>query len=80
MGLLYGIMFLVLVMNFDSSIHRMCEKIGFTVESSRKYKFYLFFLCLGIFTVTMVYYLQECEDWISPQIWLDNATLPEKEC
>ena len=29
MGLLYGIIFLVFVMNFDKTIHRKCEKIGF---------------------------------------------------
>jgi hypothetical protein len=80
MGLLYGLMFLVLVLNFDSSIHHLCEKIGFVVETSRKYKFYLFFLCIGLYVPLFIYYLQQCEDWISPIIWIDNSTHPEERC
>jgi hypothetical protein len=30
-GMLYGMIFLVLCMNFDTEIHRMCEKTGFIV-------------------------------------------------
>lgn len=66
MGLLYGIMFLVFVLNFDSTIHGLCEKTGFTAETSRKYKFYLFFVCLGVFSVTLIYYMQQADEWISP--------------
>jgi PAP2 superfamily len=80
MGLLYGLMLLVFTLNFDTSIHQLCEKIGFKVESSRKYKFYLFFLCIGLFVPVLIYYMQECDDWISPIIWLDNSTNPEKSC
>lgn len=58
-GSLYGVIFLVLCMNFDTEIHRMCEKTGFIVQSSRKYKFYLFFLCIGLFVIAMIYY--NCE-------------------
>jgi hypothetical protein len=31
LGLLYGLIFLVLCMNFDTEIHKMCEKTGFIV-------------------------------------------------
>ena len=31
MGLLYGILFLVVVMNLDTAIHRLCEKTAFTL-------------------------------------------------
>ena len=58
MGFLYGFMFLVFCMNFDTSIHSLCEKIGFQVETSRKYKFYLFFFCLGIMVPLFIYYDQ----------------------
>ena len=57
MGLLYGIVFLVLVINFDKSIHRQCEKTGFELEPSRKYKFYLFFLCIGLMVAISIYYM-----------------------
>ena len=58
-GMLYGLIFLVLFMNFDTEIHKLCEKTGFIVQSSRKYKFYLFFLCIGLFVVALVYYNSE---------------------
>lgn len=80
MGFLYGGMVLVISMNFDTSIHLMCEKTGFIIETSRKYKFYLFFLCLGLFVPVLIYYLQMCDEWISPQMWLDNSTYPEDQC
>lgn len=31
MGLLYGILFLVICLNLDTTIHRLCEKTGFTL-------------------------------------------------
>jgi hypothetical protein len=30
-GMLYGIVYLVLCLNFDREIHRLCEKTGFIV-------------------------------------------------
>jgi len=30
-GMLYGVIYLVLCLNFDTEIHRMCEKTGFIV-------------------------------------------------
>lgn len=65
-GALYGMVFLVLCMNFDTEIHRLCEKTGFIVQSSRKYKFYLFFLCIGLFIIALVYYNSELDFWTMP--------------
>ena len=65
-GMLYGLIFLVLCLNFDTEIHRMCEKTGFIVQSSRKYKFYLFFLCIGLFVVCLIYYNSELDYWTMP--------------
>jgi len=78
-GLLYGFLFLVLVMNFDTSIHSLCEKIGFQVETSRKYKFYLFFLCIGLYVPLSIYYGDQANEWVSPVIWLDNSK-HERDC
>jgi len=80
MGLLYGIMFLVLVMNFDKSIHRQCEKTGFELEPSRKYKFYLFFLCIGLMSAISIYYMSQSDYWITPLSWILNMTDTEVEC
>lgn len=30
-GMLYGVVYLVLCLNFDREIHRLCEKTGFIV-------------------------------------------------
>lgn len=73
-GALYGLIYLVLCLNFDTEIHRMCEKTGFIVQSSRKYKFYLFFLCIGLFVVTLIYYNSEVDYWTMPQSWVVNAS------
>jgi hypothetical protein len=60
-GMLYGFIMLVLALNFDTEIHRLCEKTGFIVQSSRKYKFYLFFVCIGMFVVALIYYNSELD-------------------
>jgi hypothetical protein len=65
-GLIYGFIYLVLCMNFDVEIHRICEKTGFVVQSSRKYKFYLFFTCIACFVVGLVYYNSELDYWTMP--------------
>jgi hypothetical protein len=72
-ALIYGLIYLVLCLNFDREIHRMCEKTGFILQSSRKYKFYLFFLCIGLFMITLVYYNCELDSWTMPQTWVVNA-------
>jgi len=73
-GGLYGLIFLVLCLNFDKEIHRLCEKTGFIVQTSRKYKFYLFFLCLGLFVAALIYYNSELDNWTMPQQWVVNAS------
>ena len=65
-GALYGLIFLVFCLNFDKEIHRLCEKTGFIVQSSRKFKFYLFFLCIGLFVIALVYYNSEIDSWTMP--------------
>lgn len=79
-GMLYGLIFLVLCMNFDTEIHRLCEKTGFIVQSSRKYKFYLFFLCIGLFVLALTYYNSELDYWTMPQSWVLNASDPPHLC
>jgi hypothetical protein len=75
-GLLYGLIYLVLCLNFDREIHKLCEKTGFIVQSSRKYKFYLFFLCIGLFLFSLIYYNCEYESWTMPQTWVVNVGNP----
>jgi hypothetical protein len=75
-GMLYGLMYLVLCVNFDREIHKYCEKAGFIVQSSRKYKFYLFFLCIGLFVVCLIFYNCEVDNWTMPQTWVVNVNEP----
>ena len=70
MGLLYGGIFLVAVLNFDKVIHRKCEKVAFQLETSRREKFYLLFVCLGLFSLLYIYYVGQTETWITPLEWV----------
>lgn len=79
-GTIYGFIYLVVCMNFDIEIHRICEKTGFVVQSSRKYKFYLFFLSIAMFVVGLIYYNSELDYWTMPQQWVVNASVGEKNC
>eukprot|EP00349_Pseudokeronopsis_sp_Brazil_P000047 CAMPEP_0202956488 /NCGR_PEP_ID=MMETSP1396-20130829/993_1 /ASSEMBLY_ACC=CAM_ASM_000872 /TAXON_ID= /ORGANISM="Pseudokeronopsis sp., Strain Brazil" /LENGTH=477 /DNA_ID=CAMNT_0049673519 /DNA_START=6 /DNA_END=1439 /DNA_ORIENTATION=- len=79
-GMLYGLIYLVLCLNFDKEIHKMCEKTGFIVQTSRKYKFYLFFLCIGLFIFIMIYYNSNLKYWTMPQSWVVNVSLDQQQC
>ena len=80
MGLLYGGIFLVAVMNFDKVIHRRCEKVAFQLETSRRDKFYLLFICFGLYTLLSVYYVGQSETWITPLEWMKNSGTEEQKC
>ena len=80
MGVLYGTIFLVFVMNFDKNIHRYCEKLGFQLETSRIQKFYMLFTCIGLFVALGIYYSGQKESWIMPLDWIKNSTDKEIEC
>jgi len=51
---MFAIAYLIACLNFDNEILNVCEKIGFVVRSSRKYKFYVLFLCLGLFVLSLM--------------------------
>ncbi len=80
MGLLYGGIFLVTVMNFDKVIHRRCERVAFQLEASRREKFYLLFICLGLFAILYIYYVGQAETWITPLEWIKNQVDSEELC
>jgi len=54
-SIIVSIIYLLLCMNFDSSIMTYTEKLGFNVRSSRKYKFYVLFLCLGLYITGFIF-------------------------
>jgi hypothetical protein len=73
LGMIYGLIYLIIILDLDEEIHRMCEKMAFVIRSSRKYKFYLFFFCIGAFIVLSIYFNAELTDWRMPENWFVNA-------
>ena len=65
-GCVYGFIYLVTCLSFDNEIHKLCEKIGFILYSSRKYKFYLLFVCVAMFILIYIYYNSENNYWSMP--------------
>jgi hypothetical protein len=80
LGGLYGLIFLVAVLNFDKGIHRRCEKVAFQLETSRRDKFYLLFTCLGLFVLLYMYYVGQTETWITPLEWMKSSVEEEQKC
>jgi hypothetical protein len=61
-------------MSFDSSIMSYTEKLGFNVRSSRKYKFYVLFLCLGLYIAGFAFKESyKVQDNYYKAIWLINV-------
>jgi len=79
-SLLYSFTYLVLCLNFDNEILNICEKIGFIVRSSRKYKFYLLFLCIGLFILSLLIMSTQESNWQEQQTWIINASKNELAC
>jgi hypothetical protein len=79
-GGIYGLIFLVIAMNFDLEIHKMCEKTGFVLASSRRNKFYLLFVSMALFAVSLMYYTSERDSWTMPQSWIINASVGQLNC
>jgi len=66
LGQLVGFCYLVTALIFDNEVHRYCLRTGFSMRSSRARKFYLFFFCLGMFVLFIVYYYSLEATWTMP--------------
>jgi hypothetical protein len=75
-----GFCYLVFALTFDREIHRLCEKSGFILQTSRGKKFEMFFVCLAFFVCQTIYYLTAVSRWNMPQVWMVNATFHEDAC
>ena len=67
-------------MTFDREIHRLSEKSGFILQTSRGKKFDIFFACLAFFVCQTIYYLTSLFRWNMPQSWMVNANFNENAC
>ena len=72
-GQLYGFTYLVGCLVFDNEVHRYSLRTGFSIRSSRARKFYLFFVCLGLLVLFIMYYYSTYGNWSMPQNWIVNA-------
>ena len=68
-------------MSFDSSIMTYTEKLGFNVRSSRKYKFYVLFICLGLYVTGFIFKESfKVQDNYYKPIWLINVSTSQDDC
>ena len=73
-SMLYSVTFFIIIVNFDAKILTMCEQIGFIVRSSRKYKFYLLFISIGLYVIGLILLDNNQTDWSDQQIWIINVS------
>lgn len=65
-GMLYGLLFLMFCLNFDSELHQRCEKMAFILKTSRTAKFEVSFLCIGLYVLNLIYYSCTKVQWMMP--------------
>lgn len=63
LGGIFGFAYTMILIYFDSAIHELCENTGFIVRESRRYKFYVFFACLGLLSFAVIYYNADLTNW-----------------
>lgn len=72
LGGVFGFAYMMVLIYFDGQIHELCENTGFIVKQSRKYKFYVFFACLGLLSFAIIYYNADLTNWRVEQKWILN--------
>jgi hypothetical protein len=60
---LFSLVYLVICIRLDDEILKMCEKIGFIVKASRKYKFYLLFVTIIAYLFGVVIVTSKRDAW-----------------
>lgn len=78
--LLYSLMYFIICVNIDNWIQNKCEQIGFIARKSRKYKFLLLFLCIGLYLAGYILFSGNKESWANQQIWIINAGTGDINC
>ena len=72
-GAIYGSIYWILWISLDSEIHSLCEKTAFILKASRKYKFKLFFLCLFLFILVIIYFNAALANYKDDHQWILNT-------
>jgi hypothetical protein len=79
-GQVFGFCYLVFCLSFDREIHKICEKCGFILQSSRGKKFDIFFACLAMYVFVSLYFFACGMNWYMPQNWVVNSIQGEPKC
>ena len=78
---IFSITYFLICVSYDRVIDKNCEKVGFSVRSSRKYKFYLLFLNGILFGVSSLWAFSTPSDsQYEKQLWIINSSTNEQEC
>ena len=72
-GTIYGTLYWIICISLDSEIHSLWEKTAFILRASRKYKFKLFFLCLLLFVIVLVYFNAILSNYKVDHQWILNT-------
>ena len=74
----FSITYFLICISYDRVIDKNCEKVGFSVRSSRKYKFYLLFLNGIMFFISSLWAFSSSSDLeYEKQLWIINSSTNE---
>ena len=74
-GALYSIILVIVCIKQDYFIHKWCQYIAFDIYKSRRYKFYVLFICLLLLVVIVVYYRLNVGEYGIQASWLRSKCL-----
>lgn len=78
-GIIYSILIVITFIKLDKAIQRWCSKLCFDIYHSRRQKFMLLFLSIGVLMVMMIYYQLVVDDYDMKPEWLRSDCLREKQ-
>lgn len=78
-GIIYSTIFAIACMDQDHVINKYCEKLAFDIKKSRRYKFYILFICTAMFAVVFILYRFAVGDYRTHPEWIQSTCLQEKK-
>jgi hypothetical protein len=78
---IFAACFFLICINYDTFIDKNSEKVGFSVRSSRKYKFYLLFINVILYTVGKLWTItyDQLVNY-NKNLWIINSSTNELKC
>ncbi|CAI2364624.1 unnamed protein product [Moneuplotes crassus] len=72
-GAICGVLYCIFCITFDADIHSACERIAFLTKTSRYMKFKVFFIALGVFVLTFMYFNSVLVTFKVDHLWIQNS-------